>query len=316
MTRKVGVVVSSDALIDRMGPLPDEVTLLPLTPGDEPDTAQRSAPLLVLAPDLTYLLPRLADLEGLTTIQTLNAGVEWLLPHIPAGVAAHSASGAHDIPVAEWVLAAVLSLYHQFPRYHDAQRREAWDPTGNALTTPPKDIPGDDLHAKKVTIVGYGSIGRATERRMAAFGADVRGVSRRGGPGVATPDGLGALLADTDVLVLLCPLTEATRGMIDADVLAALPDAALVVNAARGPVLDQAALEAEVRAGRLRAALDVTDPEPLPDGHSLWSAPGLLITPHSAGSSRHWMDRAYAFAGDQVRRFAAGQPLLNLRTDG
>lgn len=298
-----------------MGPLPDRVRLVPLAPGAEPGPQHLGARVLVLAPELTDLVPRLGEFTTLEVVQTLNAGVEWLLPQMPEGVALHNASGAHDIPVAEWVLAATLGLYHQFPRYHDAQRRAVWDSSGNALTTPPDRIPADDLHGKMVTIVGHGSIGRAVAERMAPFGASVRGVTRHGGGETQPTEALGDLLPTTDVLVLLCPLSDATRGLIDGPALAALPDDAIVVNAARGAVLDHEALEAEVRSGRLRAALDVTEPEPLPDGHPLWSVPGMLITPHAAGSSRHWLERAYALVGDQLRRLAAGEPLLNLRTD-
>ncbi len=146
------------------------------------------------------------------------------------------------------------------------------------------------------------------------FGVEIARVAFNARAGVHTPDDLDDLLPDADVVILMAPLTDATRGLLDARRLALLPDRAIVINGARGAMLDQAALDAELRVGRFRAALDVTDPEPLPDGHPLWSAPGLVITPHTAGSSKKWMRRAYRFAGVQLRRYTAGDPLENIRT--
>ena len=123
------------------------------------------------------------------------------------------------------------------------------------------------------------------------------------------------LIPGADIVVLLAPLTDATRGMVDSRFLASMHDGALLVNAARGQIVDQVSLEGELRAGRLRAVLDVTDPEPLPHGHSLWSAPNVWITPHTGGTSRRWKQRAYRFVGDQLRRYAHGEPLMNVRTD-
>jgi phosphoglycerate dehydrogenase-like enzyme len=126
-------------------------------------------------------------------------------------------------------------------------------------------------------------------------------------------DELEALLPRADAVVILAPLTDATRGLIDARRLAAMRDGAVLVNAARGPVVDTDALVAEVATGRLRAVLDVTDPEPLPDGHPLWSAPGILsITPHIAGDSPAGNARAAALAGDQLARWVAGEELHNV----
>jgi phosphoglycerate dehydrogenase-like enzyme len=108
------------------------------------------------------------------------------------------------------------------------------------------------------------------------------------------------------------PSTEATRKLVDAEFLKTMKDGALLVNAARGAIVDTDALLAELASGRLTAALDVTDPEPLPDGHPLWSAPGLLLTPHVAGAVRASRKRAYEIVADQLARLAAGQPLLNV----
>jgi phosphoglycerate dehydrogenase-like enzyme len=167
-----------------------------------------------------------------------------------------------------------------------------------------------------VLIVGGGSIGTAIARRLAPFEVPVTLVARRGRPGVYAVSELPSLLPAADVVVLSVPLTEETTGMVDARFLAALPDGALVVNAARGPVVDTPALTAELATGRIGAALDVTDPEPLPADHPLWTMPNVLMTPHVAGSVRGLLPRAYRLVGEQVRRYVAGEPLVNVVVEG
>jgi phosphoglycerate dehydrogenase-like enzyme len=167
-----------------------------------------------------------------------------------------------------------------------------------------------------VLIVGYGSIGSALDARLRACEAETVRVARRSRPdeqvlGVADLDGL---LPSADIVVLTTPLSAQTRGLLDARRLALLPDGALVVNVGRGPVLDTSAMLAETASGRLRAALDVTDPEPLPAGHPLWHSPGTIITPHVAGGAAVFYPRAMDFIAAQVRRFAAGEPLRNVVT--
>lgn len=313
MTGRV-VLAPSAALLDEFGTLPDGFELRLLDELAEPMADDLAAEFLVLGAELRHLVPRLGEFTQLRTIQTLNAGVEMMLPHVPDGVTFCNASGVHDVPVAEWAVGMIIALRRGFPQFFAASRDGRWDTEGNALTTPPDEIPFDDLERARVLIVGYGSIGRRIEELLTPFGALVTRVAFAARPGVHTPDQLDDLLPDADVVVLMAPLTDDTRGLLDARRLALLPDGAIVVNGARGAMIDQDALEAELRARRLRAALDVTDPEPLPGGHPLWSAPGVVITPHTAGSSRKWMRRAYRFAGVQLRRHAAGEPLANVRT--
>lgn len=308
------VALPEGALLDQLGSMPDGVELVAVSPTGADDRA-RAAEVIVLAPELRQLLGELASFERLRLVQALNAGVEWLLPLVPPGVTLCNASGAHDIPVAEWVVAAILATYKEFPRYWRAQQQGTWDMAGNALVARPEDITGDDLEAKRVLIVGHGSIGRAVEARLSPFGADVVGVALHPRHGVHPPTDLPELVPTADVVVLLAPLTDATRGTVDAVFLGRMRDGAVLVNAARGALVDHAALEHELRAGRLRAVLDVTEPEPLPEGHPLWSSPNCFITPHTAGSARRWLARAYCFAGDQIRRYAAGEPLLNVRSE-
>ncbi|MDX6742403.1 2-hydroxyacid dehydrogenase [Actinocorallia sp. A-T 12471] len=303
------VILPSDAPADALGPLPASVETVAL---DAPEA--RDAEFCVLdARQRAEFAERLPDLRALRVVQTLNAGVDWL-PPLPEGVALCNASGAHDVPVAEWIVGVVLAANRDLPRHIAAQARGEWDTAGN---TAHGEGPGSaDLADQRVLVVGHGSIGRALEQRLKAFGTSVTGVAGHAREGVHGPDDLPGLLPDADVVVLLAPATAATRGLVDAAFLERMRPGALLVNAARGALVDTDALVAALHAGRVRAALDCTDPEPLPPGHPLWSAPGVIITPHVAGSSARWRERAYRLAGDQIRRHAAGEPLVNLRRHG
>jgi phosphoglycerate dehydrogenase-like enzyme len=249
------------------------------------------------------ILPQLVDLR---VVQSLSAGVDSLVEHIPPGVILCDGSGIHDASVSEWVVMATLAMRRHLPKYVISQREATWHRAGG----------GADLDGATVLILGYGSIGRALEQRLEPFGARVVRVARRGREGVHGVGELRDLLPDADVVVVLLPLTAETHAMVDAGFLAAMREGALLVNAARGPIVDTDALVTALRTEHICCALDVTDPEPLPDGHALWSAPGTLITPHIGGAVERLLERAWRFAGDQVRRFTNGEPLLNIVSDG
>jgi phosphoglycerate dehydrogenase-like enzyme len=243
----------------------------------------------------------LASLSRLRVVQSVTAGVDWLLPLLPAGVTLCDARGVHDTSTAEWAVAAMLAAVRQFPRFVLAQAAGRWDYGGTG-----------ELAGKTVLIVGYGSIGAAIERRLTPFDVTVARVARTARDGVASVDALPELLPTADVVVLVVPLTSTTTRLVDADFLSRLKDGALLVNAARGPVVDTDALLAELRAERITAALDVTDPEPLPEGHPLWTAPGLLLTPHVAGSTDGFPPRIAELVRAQIGRYLAGEPLVNV----
>ena len=164
--------------------------------------------------------------------------------------------------------------------------------------------------------MGYGSIGKAVEERLRAFGVEVLPVARHARPGVYTPQDLPHLLPQADAVVVLLPLTPETRGLVDREFLSWMKPGALLVNAGRGPVVDTEALLEALREGKVRAALDVTDPEPLPSDHPLWQAPGVLITPHVAGLSQGFHRRAARFLAEQVGRYLRGEPLRNVVLEG
>jgi phosphoglycerate dehydrogenase-like enzyme len=248
------------------------------------------------------VLPRLS---GLQVIQLLSAGADWILPHVPPGVVLCDAAGVHDPAVAEWVVATTLALLRRADDFVRQQARSSSE-SGTSET----------LHGKRVLIVGYGSIGRALEPLLLAFGAQVDRVARRPRDGVHAVDRLPELLPTADIVVLLLPLTDGTRGLVDAAFLAAMPDAAVLVNAARGAVVDTEALTREVSRGRLRAVLDVVDPEPLPPQHPLWSLPGVLLTPHVAAYTPTWLPRVYALVCRQLTHLVDGTSLENQVVDG
>ena len=273
--------------------------------GDIPGAPQ-PADMIVVAFDPARAIEVLPQLEGLHVVQSLSAGVDTLVDHVPPGVTLCDGAGIHDAPVSEWCVMAMLAVRRNLAAQLRAQDQATWQWTSG----------GADVDGAHVLIVGYGSIGRALEERLLPFGARISRVARRARDGVDSIDALPRLLPDADVVVILVPLTPQTRGMVDATFLDSMRDGALLVNAARGPIVDTGALLDALQREHIRAALDVTDPEPLPDGHPLWTAPGVLITPHVGGAVERMFERGWRFAGEQVRRYLAGEPLSNIVTAG
>ena len=284
-------------------PMPDGVELVAWIDGPPPEGALDAE--FVAVPFSAGKQGLLDAFTALKVVQTESAGVGWILPAVPDGVTLCDASGPHDQSTAEWVMAALLASIRLIPQYVRQQERQDWSLVRTR-----------ELGGRRVLIVGYGSIGKAVERRLAGFGVAITRVARTARDGVHAFEELPGLLPSAEVVVLLLPLTDETAGLVDADFLAALPDDALVVNASRGKVVDQDALLAELTRGRITAAVDVTTPEPLPADHPLWHAPGLLITPHTGGDTVDVYPRLRAFVRDQVVRHLAGAPLLNVVADG
>jgi phosphoglycerate dehydrogenase-like enzyme len=242
-----------------------------------------------------------AALPRLRLVQLLSAGAEQFAGRLPDGVVLCNARGAHTPATAEWVLTVTLAAQRGLPFLLGEQAAGRWTP--QMATT---------LVGARVLIVGAGDIGRTVGRMMAPFDVRVTYVGRTAREDVHGTDELPRLLPEADVVVVIVPVTPETTGLVDAAFLAAMPDGALLVNAARGVVVDTDALLAELTAGRLRAALDVTDPEPLPAGHPLWRAPGLLLTPHVGGMVPGTNPRATAAVTAQLARVLAGEPLQNV----
>jgi phosphoglycerate dehydrogenase-like enzyme len=242
-------------------------------------------------------LAALPGLERLRVVQILSAGTDWIEASVPAWATLCNARGARDTAVAEWVVGALLG--------------DAYGQLTSARTRRWSYAKPRELHGATVLIVGLGSIGGALKRRLEAFGVRVLAVARHAREGVHAVEELPALVGLADAVVVLAPLTPETRGLFDSALLARMRDGALLVNAGRGAVVDTAALLVELRSGRLRAVLDVVDPEPLPDDHPLWEH-ALAITPHNAGDSAAADERAVRFAAEQLARFARDEPLHNV----
>lgn len=253
-----------------------------------------------------------SGLDSLEAVQIQSAGFEGFVDGLPPGVALCNAAGVHDASTAELALTLTLAAIREIPEFVAAQRDSRWIPLRLHRA----------LADRRVLVLGYGNIGRAVVRRFLPFEVSVTAVASRPRAGddlvdtVHGIDELPDLAVRADVLVVIVPLTDATRGLVDAALLARLPDGALVVNVARGPVVDTDALLAECASGRLRAALDVTDPEPLPEDHPLWSTPGVLISPHVGGATEAMRPRSLALIRRQLVAMRDGEPLLNVVATG
>lgn len=253
-------------------------------------------------------LAALTRLPHLELVQLLTAGYDNVLAVLPDGVRLANATGVHDASTAELAVALTLASLRDFPDFVAAQRDRTWLPS----------VFHESLADKRVLVLGYGSIGRAVAARLTPFEVQVTAVASRARAGdelvrsVHGVDELPALLPHHDVVIIIVPLSEQTAGLVDDEFLAAMPDGSLLVNVARGGVVDTDALVRHAAAGRIRAALDVTDPEPLPADHPLWGLPGVLITPHVGGASTAFMPRAARLLQEQLGAFAAGRPLRNL----
>ncbi|MET9822061.1 MULTISPECIES: 2-hydroxyacid dehydrogenase [Streptomyces] len=275
-------------------------------PADPADCAYYVVPYMKPSGIGTRPLP---EMRSVRVVQTLSAGIDHVEPglkDLPAGVRLCNARGVHEASTAELTLALILASLRGIPDFVRAQDRGEW--LGGFRPA---------LADRTVLIVGYGSIGAAIEDRLVPF--EVAPVVRVARSARATERGpvhpiteLPALLPRADVVVLTTPLTEDTRGLVDAEFLARMKDGALLVNVARGQVVDTKALLAELESGRLTAALDVTDPEPLPPGHPLWHAPGIVVSPHAGGPTSAFLPRAKRLLVDQLSRFVNQEPLRNV----
>jgi len=314
---KVGVPEAVDAELHRLLPGGISLELIPLRPTQNVEVEFWIAPPWTRQAEL--MLP---FLKGLRVAQATVAGVDGLLKLIPSDVVLCDARGVHNISTAEWTVAAILASLKYFSLFGELQRSGSWSRRkeaedyyhamhgGEKRLYP--HVLCEELHGQRVLIVGYGAIGRAIEERLRPFGVDILRLARSARDGVYGIESLPELLPNADIVVLIVPFTSETTGMMGAREMALMQQGALLVNAARGPVVDTAALLAALQAGRIRAAIDVTDPEPLPEGHPLWSAPNLLITPHVAGSTPMFMVRAMEFAAAQIGRYLRGETMENV----
>lgn len=292
---------------DHVGELPDDVAVVIWDgTGERPDGAERIELFVGRYNAPPAPAEALAALPELRVVQLVSAGVEPWLPVVPDGVVLCNGRGVHGASTAELAIAGMLAIVRELPRFLAAQAERRW--------APDRDTAG--LTGRRLLVVGAGDIGERIAAAARAFDAETTLVARRARDGVRAIADLPQLLPEHDVVALAVPHTPDTHHLVDAAFLAAMPDGSVLVNIARGAVVDTDALLAELQSRRLHAFLDVTDPEPLPESHPLWAAPNLILTPHVGGGTRGWERRAYALVRDQILRLHAGEELENQVTAG
>lgn len=297
------VSVPSEEFAARLRPLPDDVEVI-VWAMDAPAPTNRID--IVVPPYMSSGrgLPRLAGME-VRLVQSQSIGYDGVEQVLPSGLVFANASSVHETSTSELALALTLAAQRQFPGFVRAQDEGRWAP-----------VFADSLADRRVLLLGYGGVGKAVAARLAPFEVELTVVagSAREEDGVRVHGvaELPALLPHAEIVILTLPGGEGTRHIIDDAALAALPDGALVVNVGRGSLIDTDALVDHAGRGRIRAALDVTEPEPLPADHPLWSLPGVLIAPHVGGASSAMVPRVARLVRAQIERMRAGEPPLNV----
>jgi phosphoglycerate dehydrogenase-like enzyme len=316
---RVGYPATIDAplLLD----FPEGIELIPVS-----DKMEHDVDIDVWIPDpyTTRALRAWPHLRGVKLVLSLFAGTEWISATVGPHVTICNARGAHNISTAEWTLAAILAMLKYLPLYFDIQRSGVWKRRFEASAHyaaidgstsevyPP--VMGEELTKRSVLLVGYGAIGKEIERMLAPFDVKITRVGRsaRTEPRVHAVSELDRLLPSAEIVILILPATEESRGLIGTQQISLMRQGALLVNAARGPIVDTDALVAALQSRHIRAAIDVTEPEPLPEGHPLWTCPNLLITPHVGASTPQFTPRALRTAAAELRRYMNGEPLKNV----
>jgi phosphoglycerate dehydrogenase-like enzyme len=243
------------------------------------------------------IIPRMKNLK---TVHYNQSGFEDILPHIPDGVILCNASGLHDVSTSELAIGLAIASRRGFAEFIDNQKKGVWHRTRKPALA--------DSH---IGIVGYGHIGKHIASLLEIFETKVTAFTRSGTDGAVRISEFDDYLPNLDIIILILPLTKDSKNFINADRIKKMKDGATLINVARGAIVDTDALVAELHTGRITAGLDVTDPEPLPTGHPLWSAPNVIITPHVGGDSGAFDPRARKMVQEQLSRLAGNKPLLN-----
>jgi phosphoglycerate dehydrogenase-like enzyme len=311
----ITVSVPSDDVAQALGDVGEDARVVVWNPA-EADAPEAERDRITIACLAHYtggrkVYGRLGECSNLKVIQIPSAGYEHAAPFVPEGVVLANARGVHDSRVAEMTLGLIIAQRRHLPQFFDAQRRGVWEPVWFAR----------GLADSRALIVGYGSIGAAIAERLRACEVHVEGVARtarteQDGTVVHAVDDLLEVLPLFDIAIVVTPHDESTDKLFDEAALAAMPDGAMLVNVGRGKVVDTDALLAELRSRRLHAVLDVTDPEPLPDGHPLWTAPQCLIVPHIAGGEDLTNWRFTSLVREQIDAIREGREAVNLVMTG
>lgn len=246
-----------------------------------------------------------AKMPNLKVLQMLNAGYDDALAFLRPGLTLCNARGVHDASTAELAVGLAIASRRGFSEFIRDQIAATWNH---------RRFPA--LSDSKVGIIGFGSIGKEVARKLAGFDVSITAFTQSGRDGTVAISELDNHLPTLDIVILILPLSDSSRHMFNAERLAKVKDGALIVNVARGPIINTDALLTELQAKRIFAALDVTDPEPLPAEHPLWKAPNLIIVPHVGGNSAAFEPRGRALIESQLQRLAAGLPLEHVVAQG
>ncbi len=301
------MTVPTERLAADLGPLPDGVEVHVWSMA-EPAPRDR---LDIVVPPYMSMAEVLGRLEGVDVglVQSQSIGYEEVADLLPDGLAFANAASVHESSTAELAVALALASQRRLPAFVHAQDEGRWAPEF-----------AQSLADRRTLLLGFGGVGKAIAARLAPFEVEVTAVARSSrvedGMPVHGVDELPELLGTTEIVIVSLPGGDETRHIVDDAFLSALPDGALVVNVGRGPLIDTEALVEHVSRGRIRAALDVTDPEPLPADHPLWTLPGVLISPHVGGASSAMEPRIARLVRTQIERMQAGEPPLNVVIGG
>lgn len=293
----------TDELADALEPLPEGVEVIvwgmdAAAPRDRFD---------MVVPPYMSMGRVLSLLEGVEVglIQGQSIGYDGLADLVPTGMRFANASSVHETSTAELAVGLAIAAQRLLPQFVLAQAEGRWAPAF-----------AESLADRGVLLIGYGGVGKAVRARLEPFEVEITAVASRArveaGVAVHGVDELPDLLPAADIVILTLPGGDATRHLVDDAFLSALPDGALVVNVGRGSLIDTDALVAHLERGRIRAALDVTEPEPLPEDHPLWALPGALVVPHVGGASSAMKPRIAQLVRAQIDRLVAGEEPLNV----
>jgi phosphoglycerate dehydrogenase-like enzyme len=244
-------------------------------------------------------------MPNLKVLQVPNAGYDDALEFLRPGITLCNGRGIHDDSTAELAVGLTIASLRGFATFVRDQDKGEWVNKNY-----------DSINDRKIGIVGFGSIGSTIARMLSGFSVEIVAFTQSGRDNTIAITDLDKHLPSLDVVILILPLTKESKHLFDARRLALMKDGALLVNVARGPIVDTDALVKELNSGRITAGLDVTDPEPLPKGHPLWSAKGVLISPHVGGNSSAFEKRARRLIESQLNLLAQGKPLNNVIVAG